>query len=173
MRRSRVSHWLVAVVAVFGVVAASCGDDGGADTSTPAAPTVSGGAAAPTTTAAPKKGGSISIADKAEIATMDPVKLTGSSSVGANHAFAVYDSLFINDTKTGKVVPQLAVSFESTDAKVWTLKLRPNVKFSDGTPLDAAAVAFNWKRMQDPANASPNRATANTISAMDVVDPTT
>jgi peptide/nickel transport system substrate-binding protein len=135
--------------------------------------TVAGGGTAPTTTAAPKKGGSISIADKAEIATIDPVKLTGSSSVGGNQAFAIFDALFINDTKTGKLAPQTAASIESTDAKVWTLKLKPNIKFSDGTPYDAAAVAFNWKRLQDPANASPNRATASTMTAMDVVDPTT
>lgn len=171
MRRRSVRHWLAAV-AVLGVIAAACGDDSDNDTSTPA-PTVSGGAAAPTTSLTPRKGGSISIADKAEIASLDPVKVAGSSSTGGNHAFAVFDSLMINDAKTGKLAPQLAQSVDTTDAKVWTIKVRPNVKFSDGTTFDAAAIAFNWKRLQDPANASPNRATANTITAMDVVDATT
>ena len=173
MRRRSVGHWLVASVAVVAIAAASCGDSGGAAKS---AATTAGGApgtTAPATTLAPRKGGSLSIADKAEIATLDPVKLTGSSSVGANQAFAIFDSLLINDTTTGKLAPQLALSMDSPDAKVWTLKLRPNVKFSDGTPLDAAAVVFNWKRLQDTANASPNRVTANQITAMDIVDPTT
>ena len=171
MRRTSVRHWLVAVVAVLGMAAASCGDDSGTDTSTPG--TTAGGATPSATTLAPRQGGSLSIADKAEIPTLDPVKVAGSSSTGGNQAFAIFDSLLINDTETGKLVPQLAASFESTDAKVWTLKLRPNVKFSDGTPLDAAAVVFNWRRLQDPANASPNRNSANQITALDVVDATT
>jgi peptide/nickel transport system substrate-binding protein len=153
------------------MVAAGCGDDGDSGPAAPTTTTGSGGGA--TTTVTPRKGGSISIADKAEITSLDPVKVAGSSSTGGNHAFAVFDSLMINDAKTGKLVPQLAQSVETTDAKVWTLKLRPNVKFSDGTALDAAAVVFNWKRLQDPANASPNRNSANQITAMDVVDPTT
>jgi peptide/nickel transport system substrate-binding protein len=171
MKRRSAGHLLVAVVAVLCVAAASCGDSG-SDTSNPAT-TASGGATPSATTLTPKKGGSLSIADKAEIATLDPVKVAGSSSTGANQAFAIFDSLLINDTKTGKLAPQLAASFDSTDAKVWTLKLRPNVKFSDGTPLDAAAVVFNWKRLQDAANASPNRNSANQISAMDIIDATT
>ena len=53
----------------------------------------------------------------------------------------------------------------STDALVWTLKLRPNIKFSDGTPYDAAAVKFNWlaasrtqpRRTGSQAHGQPDR----------------
>src|SRR4029077_21237030 len=44
-------------------------------------------------------------------------------------------------------VPQLALSWAtSADVKTVTFKLRPGVKFSDGTDMDAAAVALNLDR---------------------------
>src|SRR3974377_2243159 len=49
--------------------------------------------------------------------------------------------------------PKLAQSWTSSeDFKVWTFKLQPGVKFSDGTPFDAQAVKFNYDRMRDPNN---------------------
>ena len=41
------------------------------------------------------------------------------------------------------------------DGKTWTFELAPNLVFSDGTPLDAAAVKFNfdrWRLRSDPAH---------------------
>ncbi len=43
----------------------------------------------------------------------------------------------------------------SADGKTWTFDLRPNLVFSDGTPLDAKAVKFNfdrWRLPSDPAH---------------------
>src|SRR3974377_485365 len=49
--------------------------------------------------------------------------------------------------------PKLAQSWTSSeDFKVWTFKLQPGVKFSDGTPFIAQAVKFNYDRMRDPNN---------------------
>jgi peptide/nickel transport system substrate-binding protein len=46
--------------------------------------------------------------------------------------------------------PELAESWTiSPDGKTYTFKIRPGVKFQDGTPLDAAAVEFNIRRMWD------------------------
>ena len=47
------------------------------------------------------------------------------------------------------------------------------MKFTDGTPLDAAAVKFNYERIKDPNTPppSPNRSSANQITDMAVVDP--
>jgi len=49
--------------------------------------------------------------------------------------------------------PKLALSWEpSEDFKQWTFKLRPGVKFHDGTPFNAQAVKENYDRQKDPAN---------------------
>jgi len=133
--------------------------------------------ASTTTTASgrtPKAGGNITLAVASETASFDPAK--GNSNGGANEgprSVPIFDTLFFQDSATYDLVAQLALGITSTDAKVWDLKLRPNVKFSDGTTLDAAAVKFNFERTQDPANLSPNRSTALTISNMAVVDPLT
>lgn len=45
------------------------------------------------------------------------------------------------------VIPKLATSWTtSKDGRTWTFFLRRGVKFHDGTPLDAAAVCFNFER---------------------------
>lgn len=45
-----------------------------------------------------------------------------------------------------KLEPCLAESWKA-DGKVWTFKLRPNVKFSDGTPMTSADVLFTMDRV--------------------------
>jgi peptide/nickel transport system substrate-binding protein len=46
-----------------------------------------------------------------------------------------------------KVVPELALSWKpSANGLNWTFNLRKGVKFSDGTPFNAAAVCFNFNR---------------------------
>jgi peptide/nickel transport system substrate-binding protein len=59
---------------------------------------------------------------------------------------AVCDKLFDIDDKLN-IVPQLALSYDiSADGKAVTIKLRPNVKFHDGEPLDAEAAKFSLER---------------------------
>jgi ABC-type transport system substrate-binding protein len=56
---------------------------------------------------------------------------------------SVYEGLF-EQQEGGKVVPYLAQSMTpSADFKSWTLKLRPGIKFHDGTPLDVTALITN------------------------------
>src|SRR5215216_5405117 len=57
------------------------------------------------------------------------------------------------DLKPGTLdlVPRLATEWKpNADSTEWTLKLRQGVKFTDGTPFNADAVVFNFKRMADP-----------------------
>lgn len=54
---------------------------------------------------------------------------------------------------SGKVVPWLATSWDiSPDRRTYTFHLKPGVKFSDGTDLDAAAVKATINSYLDPEN---------------------
>jgi peptide/nickel transport system substrate-binding protein len=62
-----------------------------------------------------------------------------------------WDFLAAYDEK-GQPEMRLADSIEpSADAKTWTIKLKPGLKWSDGTPFTSADVLFSWKE-----NANPN-----------------
>ena len=51
----------------------------------------------------------------------------------------------------GNIEPRLAESVTGSDDSVtWTIKLRDGLTFTDGTPLDAAAVIYNWDRFANP-----------------------
>jgi len=62
---------------------------------------------------------------------------------------AVYDTLLtFKPGDTTNPQPLVAASYSvSPDAKTFTFKLRQDVKFSDGTPLKAADVAFSYNRL--------------------------
>jgi peptide/nickel transport system substrate-binding protein len=70
-------------------------------------------------------------------------------------------------------VPQLALSWTTApDGRSVTFKLRPDVHFSDGTVMDAAAVAFDLDRdLHLPG--SRRRSEIAAIDTIDVVDPLT
>jgi len=101
---------------------------------------------------------------------MDPISYNSSAQW---FDFPVYGALVIDSVSTGRVEPLMAETVTSSDALTWTVKLRANLKFTDGTPFDAAAVKFNWDRIDDPANASANRPQTQALSSVTVVDGTT
>ncbi len=132
----------------------------------------SGGASA--ASAKPKSGGTLTIGIFNEIPTMDPVRGTvGSLSTGGDRVTLVMGTLLNINTRTGAILPGLAESLDTTDGLTWTLKLRPNLKFSDGTPFDADAVIFHFNRLKDPANAYQSISTVAQISKMTAIDPRT
>ena len=54
-----------------------------------------------------------------------------------------------------RVQPQLAASYQlGSDGLTWTFHLKPNLKFSDGTPLTSADVAYSINRALEPATKS-------------------
>jgi peptide/nickel transport system substrate-binding protein len=72
-----------------------------------------------------------------------------------NHDFfnAVYGELF-EQGPGGALIPDLASGYKVTDNGLEVdIFLRAGVKFSDGTPLDAGAVAFNLHRDLTPSSA--------------------
>ena len=79
--------------------------------------------------------------------TLDPH--SASLAVTTRLLFNVYEGLVGRD-KDFKVVPWLAVSWTQLDAKTWRFKLRPNVKFHDGSPFTADDVVFSVERTLSP-----------------------
>ena len=61
----------------------------------------------------------------------------------------VLDGLVTED-QDGSVKPWLATSWDvSPDGRTYTFALKDGVKFTDGTPLDAAAVAYNFDQFEN------------------------
>ncbi|MBR1142926.1 ABC transporter substrate-binding protein [Bradyrhizobium sp. AUGA SZCCT0431] len=101
---------------------------------------------------AQKKGGSITMGLELDIAGFDPLKVGVFDTAASTAAAAIFDTLTYLDDQ-GKAQPKLALSWSSSeDFKTWTFKLRPGVKFHDGTPFNAQAVKENFDRQKDPAN---------------------
>lgn len=87
------------------------------------------------------QGGTLTMADYAETRSLNPTESYANGAAAGNALAAVYDVLTRYDFDAGEWVPHLAESLESNDERtVWTLKLREDVTFSDGTPLNAEAV---------------------------------
>jgi ABC-type transport system substrate-binding protein len=131
--------WLCALAAAGALVLAACGSSGSAST---------GGQQS---SGAAKQGGTLTFGDVAFPTTMDPTLNYIRSETQGPMMEAVYGLLGYSDPKTGAVTLSFLQSMSgSSDNKTWTLVLHKGLKFSDGTPLDAAAIAFNIKRGADP-----------------------
>ena len=81
------------------------------------------------------------------------------------------DKLFDLNEKL-EIVPQLALSHEWTDPVTLILRLRPNVTFHNGEPVDAAAVKFTLERHLTLAG-SFRRGEIASMDHAEVIDPTT
>ncbi|TDD73280.1 ABC transporter substrate-binding protein [Actinomadura rubrisoli] len=132
---------LVPGILLAGALAlAGCGGSGG-----------SGGEAA-ADSGRPVEGGTLVYGVDGEPIDLDPHK--SPQDVTALYARPVLDSLVSLDTQ-GRIHPWLASSWTiSPDRKTYTFKLREGVKFSDGTPFDAAAVKANLDHIADPRTKS-------------------
>ena len=88
----------------------------------------------------PKSGGTVTFGLEAETDGFNPTTNRWAVS-GYMVGNAVFDPLAAYDS-SGKWQPYLAKSLTpSADFKTWTIAMRPGVTFSDGTPVDGAAVA--------------------------------
>ncbi|MCC2613933.1 ABC transporter substrate-binding protein [Neorhizobium sp. Rsf11] len=91
-----------------------------------------------------------------------------------NIAFNIFSGLTTYDGKTGKIVPDLAESWETKDNLTWTFRLRKGVQWQKGYgEFTAADVLYSYKRILDPATASPYVSELTGIETMDAPDPYT
>ena len=144
--------------------AAACGgDDGGSNGE-------AGGAEADefSEQGDPVEGGEITVGLEAETNSWLPGEGSFADS-GTSVAYALYDPL-MKRTAEGEVQPYLAESMEpNADLTTWTLTLRPDVLFHDGTPLNAEAL----KTIFDEYLIAPTSNVKNTlaeVTAFNVVD---
>ncbi|MCC2610893.1 ABC transporter substrate-binding protein [Neorhizobium sp. Rsf11] len=107
---------------------------------------------------------------RADPDALDPA--TGGSVAGRVIFAALCDKL-IDTTPEGTFQPQLATSWSwSPDSLTLTLKLRDQVVFHDGQPMDAAAVKVNLDRYRtDPI--SRRKTELKPVASVDVIDPLT
>src|SRR3989442_1808406 len=107
----------------------------------------------PLTHAQPKSGGELALVSTEEPDTLDPQK-TGTAITGQLMRY-LGDTLITKDLK-GNYIPALARSWTvSGDGLTWTFQLRNDVKFHDGTPLNALAVKASIERALAPETKSP------------------
>jgi peptide/nickel transport system substrate-binding protein len=125
---------LAALAAALATLVAGCGGNGAAATTSPAA-----------ADAEPTRGGTISYGHQQE-----PPCISGGWVEQAYISRQVLDSL-VSQVKEGEIVPWLATSWKvSKDQLTWTFELKPDVKFTDGAPLDADAIKTNFETWLNP-----------------------
>ena len=97
--------------------------------------------------------------------TMDPHALA--SLYHTRVILNIYEPLVGRD-ENFRLEPRLALSWSMVDGHTWRFKLRPNVKFSDGTPFTADDVVFSVQRSLDPK--SQQHATYPNVTGAKKVD---
>jgi len=111
----------------------------------------------------PVAGGSVSLIQMSEPRILDPAVMGNALSTNAVVGNALFGQL-LTDNADGTFNYSLAKSLETSDGgKTWKLTLKDGITFSDGTPMTAADVAFNWERIKDPQLGSVSLSVANFI----------
>ena len=141
-------HWLLLLVVVGALaLAAGCGGDDDDE---------AGGTGAETTAEGPE-GGTLVFAGAA-----DPVMLDGalvSDGESLRVITQIFETLVALKPGTTEPEPGLAESWEpNEDGTVWDFKIREDVTFHDGEPLNAEAVCFNFDRWYNFKGALANPA---------------
>ncbi len=98
----------------------------------------------------PVEGGTFVYARGADSVGLDPINIVDGESIRVTHA--IFETLFEYDEDL-ELQPKLAESYKTgEDGKTWTIQLKEDIEFHDGTPFDADAVVFNFERWMDPDN---------------------
>lgn len=114
--------------------------------------------------AAPEK---LTVALPGDLPGLDPSKDT--SPLGFNYRLNVYDAL-TELQRDGQMRGRLAESWESSeDLKTWTFKLRPGVKFHDGSEFTADDVVFTIERVLADEK-TPLRTYVRLVEKVEAVD---
>jgi len=117
----------------------------------------------------PKKGGEYVEGVVGQPLYVNPL-LSQTSEADSDLVQLIYSGLFKYDSE-GKLEKDLAESYEiSEDQKTYTVHLRENLFWHDGTPLTAEDVFFTVSVLKDPAYKSPLRQNWQGIDASKIDD---
>ncbi|MGN8550213.1 ABC transporter substrate-binding protein [Bradyrhizobium sp. 13971] len=106
---------------------------------------------------AQKQGGTLIVGQELDIPGFDPLKVGVYDTSANTAAAAIFDTLMTLDDK-GEPAPKLALSWEhAEDFKTWTIKLRPGVKFHDGTPFECAGGEGEFRPSEGSGQQVPMR----------------
>lgn len=130
-------------------------------------------------TAAQDRGGTLTVGLSYDLDTLDPYASGFLTDVQSTY----FEGLVAPD-ENARYVPALAQEVPtlanrgvrvSADGKKMTVtyKLRPNLKFADGTPLTSADVKFTWEAIKDPKYLGPEKDGTEEIESITTPDPLT
>jgi peptide/nickel transport system substrate-binding protein len=118
--------------------------------------------------AQPKRGGTLTLAISKELAIMNP--LVNTSSTEARIRELMYEPLLARDLN-GAVQPRLAQSWDvSKDGKLYTFRLRKNVKFHNGREMTADDIKFAIDYTLNPKNGAYGFEDLKAMDRAEVVD---
>ncbi|SEM39676.1 peptide/nickel transport system substrate-binding protein [Roseovarius azorensis] len=122
--------------------------------------------------ATPQRGGRLRIGWYSSSAndTLNPVRLT--SAYDWMRAHLIMNPLVRYDAQMN-LEPDLAVSWESDDAKVWTFRLREGVEFHNGKSLSAEDVVYSLDLHRGDDSESAIKAWFSAVEDISAVDPMT
>jgi peptide/nickel transport system substrate-binding protein len=87
--------------------------------------------------------------------------------------YHLFDTLFLR-LPDSTLAPGLALSWQAVEPTVWEIKLRPNVRFTNGTAFTADDVVFSIARAPNVPNATASYAGAvRAVERVEVIDPLT
>jgi peptide/nickel transport system substrate-binding protein len=126
-----------------------------------------GGAAAPSSSWAQE----LKIGLKTEPSSLDPQFHTLNPNIQVAAYF--FDALIQQDANL-KAQPALALSWTAIDDTTWEFKLRPGVKFDDGSDFTAEDVVFTYERIPKvPNSPGPYTIYTRSMKSFEIVDPLT
>ncbi len=127
--------------------------------------------AAPTQPQAPQRPAkdTISVAFGSDLPNLDPHMHF--LRFGIIFHYHVFDNLGVRDNRTLRIGPHLATSWKPISPTTWELELRKDVTFHNGDPFTAETVKFNWERITNPEQKSPQRGNHEQIAGVEIVDP--
>ena len=122
---------------------------------------------APATALVAQETDTIVIGTDVDAGTLDP-RLTRDTTASRT-ANLIYSGL-VEIAPNLEAVPELAESWESPDPQTIVFTLRPDLTFSDGSPLTAEDVVFTYETILDPDFNAPQRALYTPIDSIEAVD---